>query len=247
MSLLKDKVAVVTGSTRGIGLAVAQAFALQGARVIVTGRSDAEVQRVSTELGSRVVGCAGDMLDDTWPSRLTDIAIDSFGRIDIFVNNSGFPISGPLSEVTDSELRDILSVNVEGFIRCARACSRHLAESTSGTLINMSSAFGVMGVRDYSVYSATKSAAIGFTRSLALEWAPMGIRVNAIAPGFIATRINEAARADEDLHRHLASKIPLDRFGEPAEVAAAAVFLASPFASYITGHTLVIDGGLSAG
>lgn len=248
VSLLHGRVAIVTGSTRGIGYGIAAAFVSEGARVVVTGRDKEDVDHAVRTLGAldgQVAGIAGDFRSRDWAGELVAFAHGHFGQLDVLVNNSGIAPPAALSAVDTTEVDEVLEVNLRASIDCARAAAPYLFVSPAASLINISSSFGIKGRRNYAVYSATKAGLDGLTRALAVEWAREGVRVNAIAPGYIATRINEQAFGHASIGPDLLREIPMHRVGQPSDVGAASVFLASDLASYITGHTLVVDGGLS--
>jgi NAD(P)-dependent dehydrogenase (short-subunit alcohol dehydrogenase family) len=251
MRSLQDKVAIVTGSTAGIGKAMAKAFAQEGAKVTILSRHLDAVARTRSELeaaGATTLSFCADV------SRLADVeqfvegTVRAWGRIDILVNNAAIlPPPGPLAEMSDKEWTDVLAVNLTGVFFTCREVWPHLVAAGGGTIINLVSVIAFKGTANMAAYSATKGGVLSMSRSLAKEGAPLGIRVNCIAPGFIDTPMNEKLLGQwKDPEQWLAetiANIPLARAGHPEEVARAAVFLASDESSYTTGHTLTVDGG----
>jgi NAD(P)-dependent dehydrogenase (short-subunit alcohol dehydrogenase family) len=239
---LAGKAAVVTGSTRGIGRAIALAFAREGADVVVNGRDQAAAEAVCAELrglGARAVAQAADVGRVADARRLVAAAVDGFGRLDVLVNNAGLFSRRPALELDEADWDRLVDVNLKGAFFCAQAAARAML-GRGGAIVNVASdAAWSGGLNPCAHYAASKAGMLSITRSLAKELAPHGIRVNAIAPGMIETDMGGTAGAT------LAGlRIPLGRYGTPEEVAAAAVFLASDEASYVTGATLNLSGGL---
>ncbi len=253
---LDGKVALVTGAGEGIGRAIALAMAGNGASVIVNdleGCGDRTVEEVR-QLGRRSLFLAADVSRREDVDAMVSAAERDFGAIDILVNNAGVNTPGPLRrrihEYDATEWRRILAVDLDGLFYCCRAASPRMVARQTGVIINISSVVGLVPLRLQSAFAAAKAAVVNFSRSMALDLAPFGIRVNAIAPGSILTRGTEALFYNPE-SKHLAesllSHIPLARPGTPEEVANAALFLASPDSSYITGTVLTVDGGWTAG
>ncbi len=244
-----SKVAVVTGGARGIGAATCRAFLEAGYRVAVADVDGDAAGRLAGELDAdgRVTAVELDVTSSASADRGIESVVARFGRLDVLVNNAGTADPGPLATMTDASWDQLLAVHLGGTFRCSRAAHPALA-ATHGAVVNVASIAAHVGLRDRLSYSAAKAAVEGMARALAVEWAPDGIRVNAIAPGYTATdlvrRVIESGRLDTTA---LLRRIPLARLAEPAEVAAAIVFLAGSAASYITGQTLVVDGGLVVG
>lgn len=246
---LNGKVALITGARRGMGKADAIALARAGAKVVITDISLEECQKVSDEiksLGGDAIAFKMDVADAKEVDEVFTKAVEHFGRLDILVNNAGIYFSKPALEMTESEWQRMIDINLKGQFLCAQRAAKEMAKNKWGRIINIASvASGQVGIGIFggSHYTASKGGIIGMTESLAIEWAPLGINVNVIAPGAIDTpMIKEAKLSKEALDAFLA-KIPLKRFGKPEEIAAAVVFLASEEASYITGATLYVDGG----
>ena len=246
MSEWDGKVALVTGGSRGIGRAIAAALSARGARVTLTGRSSERAQQTARELSAESpVPLEGIAMDVTIPDSV-DRAVKEFlkraGRLDILVNNAGITRDNLLMRMKNEEWNEVLSTNVGGLFYCSRAVLRPMIRQRGGRIINMSSVVGLMGNAGQSNYAASKAAILGFTKALAREVASRQITVNAIAPGFINTDMT--SELPEETRLALNAAIPMRRIGQPEDVAAAVVFLASESASYITGQVLQVNGGL---
>ena len=254
---LTDRVALVTGGARGIGRAIAAALAAHGARVLIGSRTMDEVEQAARHLNQqaegddaepKVAGIQLDVANDNSVQRATRKAVDLFGRLDILVNAAGIMLRKSTFEVTPQQLNELYDIHVTGTLRCAQAAGHLFREQHSGAIINIASISSYVALSEATAYASAKSAVVGLTRSLANEWAHHGIRTNAIAPGFIPTQLNRHMIENTDRGRRILERTPMARFGTPEEVAPAAVFLASGAASFINGHTLVVDGGyLSCG
>jgi 3-oxoacyl-[acyl-carrier protein] reductase len=239
---LTGKVALVTGSTRGIGRAIAEALAAAGARVAVVGRDLPRAEAAATEIGHGAKGFACDVSDTAAVSALVTDVETSFGAIDILVNNAGLTKDNLIMRLKDEDWDTVIDANLRGAFASIRAASRGMMKRRSGRIINISSVVGVIGNRGQANYAASKAGLIGLTKSVAKELASRNILCNAVAPGFIATDMT-AALGDEQ-RQALERQIPLERLGSPADIASAVVFLASDHAAYITGQVLVVDGGM---
>jgi NAD(P)-dependent dehydrogenase (short-subunit alcohol dehydrogenase family) len=240
------QVALVTGASRGIGLAVAQRLVAEGARVAITARKPEGLAAALELLGGpeHAVVSAGRGDDAEHQAQAVQAAVKAFGRLDIVINNTGInPAYGPLSELDDAAARKIMDVNVLAALRWVReARAAGLGASSTGSVVNIASIAGLRPAPGLGYYGVSKSALIGLTTQLAAELAP-SVRVNAVAPAVIKTRF--AAKLYEGHEEQAAGHYPLQRLGEPEDVAGAVAFLASPDAAWITGQTLVIDGGIS--
>jgi 3-oxoacyl-[acyl-carrier protein] reductase len=239
---LTGKNAVVTGSTRGIGRAVAQALADSGARVAVVGRDREKASAVASGIGSGSAGFACDVGDTAQVAQLVADVEKEFGGIDILVNNAGITRDNLVMRLKDEDWDDVLNANLRGAFAAIRAVSRGMMKKRSGRIINMASVVGLMGNKGQANYAASKAGLIALTKSVAKELGTRGILVNAIAPGFIETEMTDAMTPEA--RAALNGIIPLERLGKPEDVAAAVVFLASDMASYITGQVIVVDGGM---
>lgn len=239
---LSGKNAVVTGSTRGIGRAVAQALADAGARVAVVGRDAEKASAVAAQIGRDAAGFGCDVSDTAQVAQLIGDVEKAFGGIDILVNNAGITRDNLVMRLKDEDWDDVLNANLRGAFAAIRAASRGMMKKRSGRIINMASVVGLNGNKGQANYAASKAGLIALTKSVAKELGSRNILVNAIAPGFIETEMTDAMTAEA--RTALNGLIPLERLGKPEDIAAAVVFLASDHASYITGQVLVVDGGM---
>ena len=246
---LTNRVAVVVGATSGIGKAIALGLADAGAAVVPTGRRTNLVREVAREIevcGRASLTITTDVADTQSIITLADTVIDKFGKIDILVNAAGITVRRPTLEVSDSEWNLIMNTNLTGMLRTCRAFGPHMIEKRYGRIVNIGSLTSLVALQEVSAYGASKAGVAALTKSLAVEWAPHGICVNAILPGVFRTALNEGLLAGTDRGRELLMRTPMRRFGQPDELAGAAVFLASDAASFVTGHLLAVDGGFLA-
>jgi 3-oxoacyl-[acyl-carrier protein] reductase len=244
---LDQKIAIITGGRRGIGKAIALAMAQAGAQIALVDVPSAaeELEATAREVGAigpRCLPLAADVTDGASVERAFDEAVSALGRIDVLVNNAGITRDGLLIRMGDDDWRSVLEVNLTGAFVCTRAAAKAMIKQRSGCIINMASVVGLMGNAGQANYAASKAGLIGLTKATARELAPRGIRANAIAPGFIVSAMTDQLGAEAS--QRLAGQIPLQRLGTPEDVAAAAVFLASDAAAYITGQVLQVDGGM---
>lgn len=245
---LSGRVAVVTGGSRGIGRAIADGLAGAGAAVVPAARTAEAVNQVASDIrdaGGEAHGATVDVADPESVAALVDETVDAFGAVDILVNNAGVNPDAALGrpeDVTDEGFEGTISVNLQGAFTCAQAAAPHLQASDDGCLINVASVGGLVGLPRQHPYVASKHGIVGLTKSMALDWAP-DVRVNAIAPGYVATEFIEGALEDDSIRQSLLDQTPLERFADPEEIAGPAVFLASDAASFVTGSTLSVDGG----
>jgi 3-oxoacyl-[acyl-carrier protein] reductase len=239
---LTGKVAFVTGSTRGIGHAVATALYAAGARVAVVGRDLAKAQAVAAALGERATGVACDVADGVQVEAAIAAAEQALGPIDILVNNAGLTRDNLLLRLTEADWDTVLDANLKGAFFTTKAVVKGMMKRRSGRIINVTSIVGLTGNKGQANYAASKAGLIGFTKSVAKEYASRGVLVNAIAPGFIETDMTAAL--PEEGRKALLEGIALGRLGRPEDVAGAVVFLASDLAAYVTGQVLVVDGGM---
>ena len=248
---LKDKVALITGASTGIGKAIATRFAEEGAHVAVNYRPGGHVesdaaQNEASSFGTTSIAVAADVSKREDVERMVQAIVEQFGRLDIVVNNAGIEIKKPFLEVTDDEWNKVIAVNLFGAYLVSQVGSRQMVkQETGGKLIFISSVHEDIPFPQYTAYCASKGGVRMMMRNLAMELAPYKINVNNIAPGAIATPINQAVLDDAEARRNAISEIPWGRFGRPEEVAAVATFLASDEAEYVTGSTYYVDGGLT--
>jgi 3-oxoacyl-[acyl-carrier protein] reductase len=241
---LTDRTALVTGATGGIGGAIARAFHKQGATVAVSGRQTEKLEKLATELGSRVHVLPCDLGDRAAVGGLVDAAIAKLGRLDVQVNNAGLTKDNLFMVMKDEQWDEVIAVNLTATFMLMRAGARSMmrAKTGYGRIINISSISGVIGNPGQGNYSASKAGIIAMSKSLAREVASRGITVNCIAPGFISTPMTDAL--NEKQVSGIKEHIPAQRFGSPEDIAAAAVYLAAPESGYMTGQTLHVNGGL---
>ncbi len=244
---LSGQVALVTGASRGIGAAVAQLLARNGAKVACVARSAdklAETVEAIRQAGGEAEAFSCDVTNRESVEQVVDGVVEKWQKLDILVNNAGVTRDTLMPRMSDDEWDEVITTNLRGAFLFSRAASRYMMRQRFGRIINMSSVSGIVGNAGQTNYSASKAGLIGMTRSLARELAGRNVTINAVAPGFIVTDMTRAIAAvamDEAKKR-----IPAKRLGEPEDVAAAVLFLASPAASYITGHVLTVDGGMTA-
>ncbi|HYX79222.1 MAG TPA: SDR family oxidoreductase [Actinomycetota bacterium] len=244
---LEGQVAIVTGAGRGIGRAIALAFARAGAAVTLASRTQGELEAVAAEvedLGQRALVVPTDVADEGAVGRLVERTATELGTLDVMVNNAGAaPFLAPFMETRPEGFAKYFGVNFWSVVYGTRAAGRVLLDRGSGCILNLASVDALMVDPELSYYGAAKAAIVSLTKAVALEWAPGGVRVNALAPGWIDTPMNQPERDDADRERQILSEIPMGRWGRPEEMAEAALFLCSSAASFITGTVLVADGG----
>jgi NAD(P)-dependent dehydrogenase (short-subunit alcohol dehydrogenase family) len=244
---LQDKVAVVTGAGRGIGRAIALAFARAGAGVVVAARTVPELELVASQIeaeGHRALAVPTDVADADAVDRLAQAALDAFGTFDVWVNNAGVaPFLATFVDTRPDGFERYFNINFLSAVYGTRAAARVLLAKGSGCVLNLSSIDAFMVEPDLTYYGTAKAAIVNLTKSTALEWAKQGVRVNALAPGWIDTPMNQAERDDPEAEAKILADIPMGRWGRPEEIASAAVFLCSDAASFVTGEILIVDGG----
>ncbi len=248
---LIGKVAIVTGASRGIGEAIARAFADAGAAVVIASRKLDDLQKVEASINEgggkcKAVACHTGKASDV--AQLVAAAIANFGKIDVLVNNAATnPYFGALLDVTDAAWDKTFEVNAKGYFYCARDVIKHLqARKAHGSIINVASFVALRAAPMQGVYGMSKAAVVSMTQTLAFEVGGQGIRVNAIAPGLVDTKFASAIVQNDGLRQMVVGRTPLGRYAQPVEIAGAALFLASDAASYVNGHTLTVDGGMTA-
>lgn len=249
--MLENKVALVTGGTSGIGRATAIAFAAAGAKVVFSGRRDAEGEktaRLIRETGSECLYVRSDASNEEDIKALVQKTVETYGQLDCAFNNAGIEgLTKPLHEQPIEDFDKLMAINIRGLFLCMKYEIQQMLSQGSGAIVNASSTGGVVGFPGGSLYDASKHAVMGLTRSAALDYAKQGVRINAVNPGVIATEmIDRVINQWGTTADGLASMVPMNRIGQPKEIAQAVVFLCSDAASYITGQPLLIDGGYTA-
>ena len=239
---LSGRVALVTGSTRGIGRAIAETLVECGARVAIVGRDASKASDVATQIAPEARGFGCDLSDIAAAAGLVGAVEEAFGAVDILVNNAGLTRDNIMLRLKDDDWDAVLDANLRAAFATIRAATRGMMKRRWGRIINMSSVVGLVGNKGQSNYAASKAGLIGLTKSVAKEFASRNILANGIAPGFISTDMTDAMTAEA--RAVLTGQIPLERLGSPKDVASMVAFLASEHASYITGQVLVIDGGM---
>jgi 2-deoxy-D-gluconate 3-dehydrogenase len=247
---LAGKVAIVTGASRGLGRAMAAALAGAGADVAVAARSKADLEATAALVeaqGRRALVVPTDVTSYPEVEALVERTVRELGRLDVLVNNSGIARVKPLVEWAPGEWRDLLDVNVVGMLNGCRAAAPHLLAQRAGKVVNVASMLAAVGLPGYSVYSATKGAIVAFTRALGVEWARHNVQVNAIGPGWFATDMSAPAFGEPRIADRLLRDIPMRRTGRPEEIGPLVVYLASAASDFMTGQTVYLDGGHTAG
>lgn len=249
MKLLQDKVALITGASRGIGLAIAKTFAQHGAHIAFTYLSSEEKANALVQelegMGVKAKAYKSDAGDYAAAGQLADDVQKEFGRIDICVNNAGISRDNLLLRLSPEQWDEVMQANLKSVYNLTRQVIRPMMKARAGSIINMSSVVGVMGNAGQAAYAASKAGVIGFTKSVAKELGSRNIRCNALAPGFIETDMTQYLKeGDAESSKKWFDQIPLGRFGKPEEIAQACLFLASDMSNYITGQVLCVDGGM---
>ncbi len=246
---LTGRVAVVTGAGRGLGRSMAIALAAAGADIVAASRTATEIEALRDDvraMGRRAEAITCDATEEAQCERLADETVSRLGRVDILVNNAGINIRKPVLELTAAEYRQVLATNLEGYFLCARAFGKHLVAQRSGKVVNISSIMGRVALANQAAYASSKGAIEQLTKVLAIEWAPRNVQVNAIGPTYFETELTRPLFEDEERHDFITGRTPMGRWGQPHELAGAVIFLASDASNYVTGHTLMVDGGWTA-
>jgi 3-oxoacyl-[acyl-carrier protein] reductase len=241
MTLLKDKIAIITGGAQGLGLATAQAFVAAGAKVVIGDLDGARAHEAADGLDGEAIGLACDVVDATQVQALIDAAINTWGRIDVFVNNAGITRDATMRTMTEDDFDAVISVHLKGCWNGTRLAAAVMRDQKSGAIVNISSLSGKVGMVGQTNYSAAKAGIVGMSKAAAKEMAHHGVRVNAIQPGLIRSAMTEAM--PQKAWDQKMVEIPMQRAGEPDEVAKVALFLASDLSSYMTGTVLEVTGG----
>lgn len=243
--MAKDKVAVITGASRGIGRSIALALAEAGAKIVAVDLDPVATEAIVAELkgnGTEAIAVIGNVTVSEDTEKMIDAAVAAFGRVDILVNNAGITRDGLLMRMKDEDWDAVLNVNLKGAFLCTRAASKVMTKQRYGRIINIASVVGQMGNAGQANYCASKAGLIGLTKSNARELAKRNVTVNAVAPGFIATAMTDAL--PEKVREELTAQIPLARLGSAEDIAHAVVFLALEKSAYITGHVIAVNGGM---
>jgi NAD(P)-dependent dehydrogenase (short-subunit alcohol dehydrogenase family) len=247
---LDGRVALITGGTQGLGLVMAQALAGAGAQVAVTSRDSRKAEEAAAHIagtsGQRAVGLTADVTDTAQVNAMVEAAVKEFGRIDILINNAGINIRRPIEEYEDEMWDQVLDTNLKAPFLCSRAVGRLMKQQRYGRVINVSSMLGITALPERSAYCSSKGGLLQLTKVLALEWAPYNITVNALCPGPIATELNAPVLNNPEANQFFINNIALGRWGRPEEIAGAVIYLASDASSFMTGSSLVVDGGWTA-
>lgn len=242
---LDGKTALVTGASRGLGAGIANALKEAGAEVVGTSRTEESAAEISEHLGTEPI--VMDVTDVSSVRNGVDKAASSLGRLDILVNNAGLNVPQGVFEVDEESWDDVMSTNLKGTFFAAQAAARHMVEGgVGGRIINVGSQAGVVGIEERSAYGASKGGVTILTKVLAIELAEHGITANTVAPTFVATELTRSTLEDPEWRERILSRIPMGQVGEVEDVAAAVIYLASPAATMVTGHTLLVDGGWTA-
>ena len=246
MKLLENKVALVTGASKGIGRSIAQRFIEEGAKVAFTYLSSVEkgqaLEAELIDLGGEAKGFRSDASSSEEAEKLINDIVEHFGQIDIIVNNAGITRDGLLLRMSEEDFDSVISINLKSVFNTTKHAQRYMIKQRSGSIINISSIVGIKGNAGQANYAASKAGIIGFTKSVALELGSRGVRCNAVAPGFIETEMTGVL--DEKVVQSWRDAIPMKRGGQPVDVANACVFLASDLAAYVSGQVLQVNGGL---
>ncbi len=247
---LKDKVAIITGAASGIGRATAKLFAEHGAKVVVADIDNEGSEQTVTEIrdkGNESIFIRTDVTVNNDTQNLVEQAVETFGKLDILFNNAGIAMRLPVAELPEEDWHRCLDVNLNGVFLCAKAAIPAMQKNGGGTIINMSSIYGIVGADVRAAYVASKGAVTNLTRGMALDYAQDNIRVNCICPGFVETPLVAGVINTPDEYQKLADKHPMQRLGQPIEIAYGALYLASDESAFVTGIALPIDGGYTAG
>ncbi|OHB87107.1 MAG: hypothetical protein A3C38_06250 [Planctomycetes bacterium RIFCSPHIGHO2_02_FULL_50_42] len=245
---LRGRVALVTGASKGLGKSMAMALGEAGADIVMVARGPvklAETEKEVADMGVRTLTVAADVTIPEDVDKMVSQALAKFGKIDILVNNVGTYVGKPIEESTTEDWFNLINTNLTSTYLCCRAVGKHMMERQRGKVVNMAAAIGALGARNSSAYCASKGGVIQLTRALAVEWAKHHITVNAIAPGTMETEITAKMLEDPKVRKALEGKIPMNRIGQPSDLAGTVIFLSASGSDYITGQTIFVDGGFS--
>lgn len=247
---LTDRVAIITGGSKGLGSAMAEGLASAGANVLLTSRHAEEAAETAAQIeadyGTKAIGMAADVTDPDQVAAMTERAISEFGKIDILINNAGINIRGPIDELTLEEFEEVQKVNVTGPWLCVRSVVPHMKKAGYGRIINLASTLGLVGLSNRTPYTASKGAMVQMTRAMGLEFCEYGITCNAICPGPFLTPMNQPFAETEEIKKFILGAVAMNRWAQMEEIQGAAIFLASDASSYMTGSMVTVDGGWTA-
>ena len=248
---IEGQSAIITGASSGLGVTFAETLAEVGVNLLIAARRYEKLEKVARDLTNRfkvkVVPIKTDVSIEDQVIKMTKTAVEEFGSVEILVNNAGIASLSPSVEMTLEEWKKVIDVNLTGVFLCARTVAREMIKKGYGKIVNIASIYGAVGdIFHAAPYYASKGAVINLTRSFAIEWAPNKINVNAIAPGFFPSEMTEQVFKNEEAMKHILSRTPLGRTGQPLDLKAALIYLASPASNYVTGQTIFVDGGWTA-
>lgn len=243
---LSGKVAIITGGGSGIGKAIARAFVREGAKVVIAGRDTKKLDRAALEIGADCLAVSADVSSTNDVQKLVSATMYRFKQINVLVNNAAVLLPGTAESISEEDFDQTFNINVRGLWLLSRAVLPHMRATGGGSIINIGSVLSLLGARNRVAYSASKGAVMAMTKAMALDHAAENIRVNCIAPGIVATEMVEKFNTDEAARRRREAMHPMGRFGQPEEIASAAVFLASDESGWTTGSVITVDGGYSA-
>jgi NAD(P)-dependent dehydrogenase (short-subunit alcohol dehydrogenase family) len=243
---LSGRVAVVTGASRGLGRSISLGLARAGAHIVGVGRTEEDLGALVSEvkdMGCESIAVPADITKLGEIDRVVDRTLEEFGRVDILVNNAGINIPQPASEVTEEAWDKVMNINLKATFFCSQRIGRVMMEQRHGKIINISSQMALVGYYKRSAYCASKGGVAQITKVLAVEWAPFNINVNSVAPTFVETAMTASMFRDEAFREDVIRRIPMGKLAQPEDVVGAVVYLASPASNFVTGHTLLVDGG----
>jgi NAD(P)-dependent dehydrogenase (short-subunit alcohol dehydrogenase family) len=243
---LAGKVAIITGGGSGIGKAIAMAFVREGAKVVIVGRDSKKLDRAAAEIGADCLAVSADVSNVGSVKKLVSATLDRFKRINVLVNNAAVLLPGTAASLSEEDFDQTFAINVKGLWLLSRAVLPHMRVVGGGSIVNIGSVLSMVGARNRVAYSASKGAVMAMTKAMALDHAAENIRVNCIAPGIVETEMVARFSTDENARKQRVALHPMGRFGQPQEIASAAVFLASDESGWTTGSVVTIDGGYSA-
>ena len=243
---LKGKSAIITGGGSGIGLACTKLFSNEGAHVAIFGRRQDRLNATAKEVGSQVLTVTGDLMVNNDLDNLVSKTLQTFGKIDIVVNNGGIFTGSPIHETNDKDWDTIMNTNLRSAFQLTKRVLPHMIENKTGIFVHISSIAGLIAIPGVAAYNVSKGALLQFNRSIAMEYGPLGIRSNAICPGLVKTEMTEELMKDEKLMQEWGKDYPIGRFGLPKDIASACLYLASDDSSFVTGVALPVDGGFTA-